>query len=463
MRVKRYVVDTMPEALEQIREELGNDAIILGSKEIKVGGMFGMFKKTKLEVTAAADKEKKAQSQPANPSVKTATTTQIPNRPTVSPKPTMVQEPLKETANPITFNTFEGLLNESKSIAPQPNVRNVEPTVMKHNFEELNPTPVHKEESEPSFQPVSLPKQITPSPKKESNDKEELLEEIRGMKQFIAEILTEREETLPAGVQDFNRLLIEQNVEKTIRSELITNTIFKLKERSNPTEEDAKEVAEQVLRDYLRGFTFKPDGQFSKYFVLVGNTGVGKTTTIAKLAAHFILTYKKKVGLITADTYRIGAVEQLKTYANIIKIPIEVAETKEELKEKLVTLQHCDIVLVDTAGRNYLQEDYIKELAKLLPQDQDMEVNLVLSLTTKPEDMKEIIDNFSAIEIDHVILTKMDETKTYGSVLTVLSQTLKPITYMTNGQDVPDDILVVDEQVIIDMLMAEKYSGTSRV
>ncbi|WP_182102510.1 flagellar biosynthesis protein FlhF [Niallia taxi] len=463
MRVKRYVVDNMPEAMEQIREELGNDAIILSAKDIKVGGLFGLFKKTKLEVTAAADKEKKkTPSPPVPPVAKTTTVNQAPNSAFVAPKQTMVQEKTKDAVTPFTFNTFDGLVKETTQTAPRSKVQTEVTTVMK-DIEAPTPTPVHKEESTPSFQPVSLPKQVVPAPKKESSDKEELLEEIRGMKQFIADILTEREETLPEGVQEINRLLIEQNVEKTIRSELITNTIFKLKEKSNPTKEDAKVVAEEVLRDYLRGFTFKPDGQFPKYFVLVGPTGVGKTTTIAKLAAHFILSYKKKVGLVTADTYRIGAVEQLKTYANIIKIPIEVAETKEELKEKLMVLDHCDIILVDTAGRNYLQGEYIKELAKLLPEEQEMEVNLVLSMTTKPEDMKEIIDNFSVIEIDHVILTKMDETKTYGSVLTVLTQTLKPITYLTNGQDVPDDILTVNEQVIIDMLMAEKYSGTSRV
>ncbi|MFD1067555.1 flagellar biosynthesis protein FlhF [Oceanobacillus locisalsi] len=193
---------------------------------------------------------------------------------------------------------------------------------------------------------------------------------------------------------------------------------------------------ERHLEGLQTGFTHQ-----QKVIQFVGPTGVGKTTTIAKIAAQMQLTEKKNVALITLDTYRIAAVEQLKTYAKILHIPVEVAYTKKEYREYIEQLQDYDVILVDTAGRNYRDEMYVKDLADWINPD-EVTNYLVLSMTSKPKDFLDIYGKFAAIGVDGLILTKLDETEQYGNILNVLSHYPDiRIGYMTNGQDVPEDMM----------------------
>ncbi|WP_152656378.1 flagellar biosynthesis protein FlhF [Oceanobacillus sp. CFH 90083] len=193
---------------------------------------------------------------------------------------------------------------------------------------------------------------------------------------------------------------------------------------------------EQRLEGLRLDFTY-----YHKIIQFVGPTGVGKTTTIAKIAARMQLTENKRIAFITLDTYRIAAVEQLKTYAKILHIPVKVAYNKREYHQYMEQLQDYDVILVDTAGRNYRDEAYLKDLADWINPN-DVTNYLVLSMTAKPKDFLDIYGKFDAIGIHGLILTKLDETEQYGNILNaVFHYPDIRIGYMTNGQGVPEDML----------------------
>ena len=177
-----------------------------------------------------------------------------------------------------------------------------------------------------------------------------------------------------------------------------------------------------------------------KAWAFIGPTGVGKTTTLAKLAAHFSLQLKKKVVLVTVDTYRIGALDQLNTYSRILRLPLEVASGREELGEILQRNRQRDLVLIDTAGRNPYQGEQLEELKDILTVDRRIESHLVLSATTKDYDLAQIGERFSLIPIRSYIFTKIDETEEFSPLFNQLLRCRRPLSYLTNGQRVPEDI-----------------------
>ncbi|MEX0818880.1 MAG: AAA family ATPase, partial [Pirellulaceae bacterium] len=177
---------------------------------------------------------------------------------------------------------------------------------------------------------------------------------------------------------------------------------------------------------------------------LVGPTGVGKTTTIAKLAANFHLREKHRVGLITVDTYRIAAVEQLRTYADIIDLPMEVVSTPREMRTAIARLSDLDLILMDTAGRSPQDDLRIQELKALLNEAHADEVHVVLSSVASPASMKQAAERFLEVGATSLLLTKLDESTGLGSILPVLRSSKLPVSYLTNGQNVPEDIASAD-------------------
>jgi flagellar biosynthesis protein FlhF len=173
---------------------------------------------------------------------------------------------------------------------------------------------------------------------------------------------------------------------------------------------------------------------------LVGPTGVGKTTTVAKLAADFKLARGRRPGLVTVDTYRIAAVEQLRTYAEIIDLPLAVANAPGEMPRAIEELGDVDLVLIDTAGRSPRDEVKIRELADFLAAARPDEVHLVLSATTGERSLRAAAERFASARADRLILTKLDEADGLGGVLAVLERSHLPVSYITTGQAVPDDI-----------------------
>ncbi|WP_250454804.1 flagellar biosynthesis protein FlhF [Clostridium tertium] len=190
--------------------------------------------------------------------------------------------------------------------------------------------------------------------------------------------------------------------------------------------------------------------------VLVGPTGVGKTTTIAKLAGRLALIEKKKVGLITIDTYRIGAVEQLKTYAEIMNIPFKVVITLKEIENAVSELEDCDVILIDTTGRSSKNTMQISELRAFTQKVNADHIALVISGTTKNRDIQTIINGYSEIGYEKMIITKLDETSSYGCIYNIIKKAQKPIAYITTGQNVPDDIRIPLKSEISKLILGEE-------
>lgn len=368
MRLKTYIVNTMAEAIPMIKQDLGEDALILNTKKIKTGGFLGLFKKNKLEVTAAVD-------------------------PGAAKK--------------------------------------------RQQLEEL-------EAQAPTSSTV----------KQEAST--DLINELKNIKQFMVHQI--KQENLPEDLQVVKERLTQQEVAIDVQEKLIE----KLMTRDDSALETAatSENTWQIAREKLVSMIEENQTQLTtkdpRIICFIGPTGVGKTTTIAKIAASHTLNDDKKVGLITADTYRIAAVEQLKTYGGILNIPVQVIESSADLTKAIDDFEDCDIILIDTAGRNYQQTEYVEELKNLLPAGSDVQVYLVLSLTSKYQDMKKIIDNFQTISTNELLLTKKDETGSSGAILNLICHYNIPIRYIANGQNVPDDLLALTPELVADFVMGEE-------
>lgn len=200
------------------------------------------------------------------------------------------------------------------------------------------------------------------------------------------------------------------------------------------------------------------DGRKQKIMMLVGPTGVGKTTTLAKLAARFAYSGEKryKTGIITLDTYRIGAVEQLFQYAKMMKLPILDVIEVEDFANAIKQLNHCEIILIDTTGNSQYDKEKLARLDKFLKSvDAQIDVSLVLSAGSKIEDLLEIYNGFSFLDIDTLIITKFDETKIFGNVFSLIYETRTPVSFFSVGQEVPDDITVAKSEFLVDKILGE--------
>ncbi len=234
--------------------------------------------------------------------------------------------------------------------------------------------------------------------------------------------------------------------------ELVNQIMEEIKTNLNGEVKLTREVLSMIVERKVAQHLQYAGEKNSRVQVLVGPTGVGKTTTLAKLAARYSIYHREKVGLITIDHFRIGAVEQLRTYSEIVDVPLEVVMTPQEFQEALKRLQHCSRILVDTAGRGTRNEMQIKELAGYLRDLKGAEVFLVLSATTRWRDIKYITANFAQLGYNRLIVTKVDETYSLGGILNGVYYSGVPLVYLTDGQNVPDDLQVAQEADIPTMV-----------
>ncbi|HEX12952.1 MAG: flagellar biosynthesis protein FlhF [Desulfurella sp.] len=244
---------------------------------------------------------------------------------------------------------------------------------------------------------------------------------------------------LPISVQKYFNLMNEKGINKKYS--------FKISKAMYDNLYAEKLKDENYTIDYLTVLLsqfFKTAQLDEQIVVLTGPTGVGKTTTIAKLAAIEKLKNKKKVSIITTDTYRIGAVDQLLTYSKIMEIPMQVCITKNDLQKAVNEFSDYDKIFIDTVGRSQKDIKRLEESFNLFKDQEGMHFSLVLALNTKEEDCMEIYEKFSKLRIDSLLLTKLDETNTPGTMLNFAVKTKKPISYISFGQDVPDDIVKAD-------------------
>lgn len=301
------------------------------------------------------------------------------------------------------------------------------------------------------------------SPAASDKNHAEIAKELKDMKSLLNALVEEKgAEGFPAVLQgvhkksllDLYKRLKLQDVQEAIIVDLITDCKEAIQEGDSKAEQEEK--IRQVLKGKLEEKVILKDfTPRSKNVVFVGPTGVGKTTTIAKLAARYALEEGKKVGLISADTYRIAAVEQLKTYGEILNIPIRIVYEPGELQETLKDFSDRDFILIDTAGRSHRNQDQIGELQELLGEMEEKDIYLVLSTTSSTKDLRAITEHYSFLEDYKIIFTKTDEATTYGGILNSAIENDKPVLYLTNGQSVPDDIENADVDKLIHLFTRE--------
>ncbi|UJF35360.1 flagellar biosynthesis protein FlhF [Paenibacillus hexagrammi] len=437
MRVKRYVVDSMPDALQKIRTDLGKDAVILNTKEIRTGGFLGMFGKKKIEVIAAID---------GGAGQVAASPTAPKYQPAKSPIMAASQAPVKETYHS-DFPEVPDVLVSAAATAPS---RQLVTTA-------ASAAPPSISSARQSYTSNS---NLTVEAGGKPND-DKLLEEIKQMKEMMKKLaVAGASEELPECLQVIEQKLLYQEVDPQLVKQMIDQVLLDAEEKQ--LELISEEFAETSIRRQIASILHTGNNKRilsnTRVVHFVGPTGVGKTTTIAKLAAEQVLKYQKKVGFITSDTYRIAAIEQLKTYATILNIPLEIVFSPQDLSRAFHNLEGCDVIFMDTAGRNFRNEMYVSELNALLKTQGNSETILVLSMTTKYRDMKAITNNFNKFKVDKVLFTKLDETDSFGAIVNLINEFSLQLSYVTNGQSVPDDISEMNENEIIDLLLEEPKS-----
>lgn len=292
---------------------------------------------------------------------------------------------------------------------------------------------------------------------KKERETEELRKEISELKGLLSSVMErndKEEPALPDPIQKLQQTLLKQEIQESV-VETIVNEAMKWWEEAGESKSEAEVLmwAKEHMMEKVSHLPFLGISFTKKFITVVGPTGVGKTTTLAKMAADCILKHKKKVAFITTDTYRIAAIEQLKTYANILNVPLEVCYSMEDFQKSVIQFENYDVVFIDTAGRNFRNPANVADLQKNIDFSKGMETYLVLSLTSKQMDMEEIYHQFDTVHIDKIILTKADETSTFGAMFNIMYSWQKPVAYITNGQNVPDDIISATPEKIVKRLI----------
>lgn len=337
----------------------------------------------------------------------------------------------------------------------------------KRNIEVMAAADPNQEiEQKPAVKPTSIP--AASSPFKGNNEKyqfpgsgtsDELIREISSLRQMMSSLTGGQQisTVYPEAIRKVIHFMNEQEIDNSIQDQVLQILLEKwYLGGAKAKAADVEAWLHEELKKQIEDIQFSGISFTRKYINVAGPTGVGKTTTLAKMAAECVIKHKKKAAFITADTYRIAAIDQLKTYAGILDIPLEVCFTIDDFRHAAEKLKEYDIVLIDTAGRNFRNRQYVEDLKNVIDFEKEMETFLVLSLTAKQKDMEEIYNQFSIIDIDKLIFTKADETSTYGAMYNIIHKYKKGAAYITNGQDVPDDILMAGPEAIVKQLMGNK-------
>lgn len=240
----------------------------------------------------------------------------------------------------------------------------------------------------------------------------------------------------------------------------VTDKILSIVKRqisiSNGNEQSIKNALKIILKDYL-GTPYAMENKLGKQNVVLfaGPTGVGKTTTLAKLAAKQTIINKRSVAFITADTYRIAAVDQLRTYSEILDVPLTVIYEPSEVKDAIEKYSDKDYIFIDTAGRNHKNKELLTELKSLIDYVESPDIFLLLSLTTSYDNIEDIVKSYEFLEDYSLIFTKADESSNLGNILNAKFLTSKPLSYLTIGQSVPDDIEIVDMENLVNTFVGD--------
>ena len=402
MQLKRYVARSMSEALSRVKADLGPDAVILNTRTIRRGGVLGVGGRSTIEITATADAHLADVHRPARR-----------DKPTASP-PEITPGPAVADAVPVGR-------------------RRVEPDVATADARAMG---------QPSTDAA-------------------LRREIEGIRAMVDELLLDhrrsRHPQVPAELLDYYTELIAQDVAAELASRIVQRLAERLSDEQKPPSPHRLSGAAATARDRrLRQLLIECVAEMippaapltltpvagPTIVALVGPTGVGKTTTIAKLAANMTLRESRRVALITTDTYRIAAVEQLKTYAQILDVPLISVLSPGEMKKAVGRLADSDLILIDTAGRSQRDAGRLDELRQFLDAAEPHQVHLVLAGNGREDAVRETIERFRPVGVNRLIFTKIDESLGFGILLNVLDAVDLQLSYLTTGQAVPADIEV---------------------
>ncbi len=358
----------------KVKDDLGKDALIVSVKNIKPKGIYKIFKKPYVEVTAALDDAPRKNERTENPVVEQ-------------------EQPIKPIFNP---NSEKKNLMQDEAFIK-----------LLHDLSDSGVDSRHQ----------------TPGVQKQDSDS------------------TRQDTTVD---MPFLKIIYEQLLEHDVDEHVINKLMEGLGTDKDQTEHQLGDMISIVYKRIVKQLgeveSIKLLQDKSKNVVFVGPTGVGKTTTIAKIASSFTLIQGKNVALISADTYRIAAVEQLRTYANILNIPMKVVYSPDEMRTAIDAFKDKDLILIDTAGRSSKNAVQHQELTQLLSEIDNKEIYLVLNLGTKYKDLVQIIETYEDVVPYRLLFTKQDETTEVGSILNLKFKTEAALSYITFGQNVPDDI-----------------------
>ena len=439
LKVKTYIEDEYKLAYAKARKELGHNLVIIEKKEVKEGGVFGLFGKKRVRVTFGVELVKKDKKKPQ------VTKNEEDSELLKALRDVAVKHMNELSEEPKEEEKFKPLAQELFTI---------------NNPEEVITTGTYtpfKKEAKKSFEDIQKELKIEPKVKLEVNNdkneenpidklKKELQKELKNNNTNKKVARTAKKSTRkPVGDTEFIDVLRDNEFDKELAYEI--DEYFN---KNNLDKINYKEGLRNFIKQSIR---VKHEETNKKFVMLIGPTGVGKTTTCAKIVANNWRN-EKKVGFITADTYRLEAVSQLKAYANIMRVPIEVVNKPEDLGKTIEKFRDKDLVLMDTAGRSPKNKEQMDELRSYVnSKGDDMETILVLSATSKISVLHETIEKFEQIGFDSIIITKIDETSSLSSLLSIFKKYPYPFYYITTGQSVPDDIEICTEAMLAEIFM----------
>ncbi|MDP1662218.1 MAG: flagellar biosynthesis protein FlhF [Phycisphaerales bacterium] len=424
MRLKTFRASTMADALSQVKKDLGKDAVILHTRSYKAGSIFGLGGKPTVEITASIE-------------VNTAPRQPRPRAQQPDPLSPIIAG---SRVNPSALGRAYGL--SAPALVPATAAVQSDPDATLKEAAPSTPSSLT-----PSAPRSSATSRSTPSPDADLRD------ELAAIKRMVGQVLqsapgiaTLAAPPMPRALVDHYMKLIEADVSREIADDITAAVRGELTCQELADEGIVRQAVlrhiEALLPDADTPLPTRPGDGRPLTIALIGPTGVGKTTTVAKLAAAYKLRHGKKVGLITADTYRIAAVEQLRTYANIIGVPLKVVLTPQEMATACEEFAQAgmDAVLIDTAGRSPSDSPRLAELGEFLRAARPHQTHMVLSSVLGDAAMLRAVERYQSLKPDHLIFTKLDEAASYGVLLNVAKRLDTRLSYITTGQEVPDDI-----------------------
>lgn len=404
MKIKKFTGSSFQDAFEKVKGEMGESAVILNSRKIKDGGILDFINSKELyEITAAVDEVKSPRKQPPVASEVSRAYS----------RPESNQGGAKNNGNGNGKNNgngdFTGIL------------------------------PVNKKLDEQSHELKVLHDEI---------------KDIRKVLNQVSDFLKySRMPALPDSFKSVLKKLVDNEVHEDL-AKAITQTVYSKTEASDYKNKTAvvNNLLSLLQRMIKVARPIEMVGRSPYVVALIGPTGVGKTTTIAKIAANQKLYNRSRVALISADTYRIAAIEQLQTFANIASIPMNVVYSPEDMREAIHKFRDYDLILIDTVGRSQKNEKHLRELNRFIEMANPDEVHLVLSLTTALKNLLDIMRRFKIMRPNRLIFTKLDETTNTGNILNVLYKHQLPVSFLTTGQVVPNDITAPQRETLANLI-----------